>query len=89
MATQAVSIQGWKWGDIDSATTARDNATGFFGLPVDPDTSGTVVAFSILENYDSMGEILFYYTVYTFPSQMKDALGDPQTFDINMEIPDE
>jgi hypothetical protein len=89
MAVQAISIQGWKWADIDTATTAQNNATEFFGLPIDPDAFKTTRAFDIQEAFNSVGDIIFYYTPYTFPSQMKEALGDPQTFDINIEIPDE
>ena len=88
---QPLSIQGWKWLDIEDAQADQIKVKDEFGLPIDPDLYETTDAFSILENLDSTGAVLFYYTPYTYPSQLNQSatLGDPLTFDINIEIPAE
>ena len=85
---QPLSIQGWKWDKLAEAEARQSDATEFFGLPIDGDTTRTTKAFTILENLDSTGAVLFYYVPYTFPSQLNQvpSLGDPETFDINIQI---
>ena len=87
MAVQAISIEGWKWDDIETAEVKQQNAKEYFGLPVDG--MQTDQAFIPQEAFNSVGEVIFYYTPYTYPSRLKEVLGDPETFDINIEIPDD
>lgn len=86
MSYVAKSIQGWKWEDLDVAERAQADAKKFFGLP--KDGMETTEAFSLKESTDSRGALMFYYVGYEYPSQLNQALGEPETFDINIEIPE-
>ena len=80
----AKRITGWKWISLEDFQDSRAVADTHFGYP--KEGCQTTSSMSPKESKDSAGNIQFYY-VGNHP-QLKQVLGEPIAFDINIEIPD-
>ena len=75
-------ILGWKWNNLEELDIAEATCQKIFQLPRKAIGQVTTKCIGAIPNYNTQGDIDFWYIGYIDSGQWKDALGEPNYFDI-------
>ena len=77
-------IKGWKWETIEELQRAEDECKRLINLPQGEADITKKYIDPVEERDPATNNLLFYYSAYSYPSQLEIALGTPKTFTIQV-----